>query len=122
MYLFQEDHDIAVDFDAEHNDEEGERDVGDDGDEGVVANGDEAGEDEAQGAGAADRVLPVDQVLHGRLGRGKVDHVAGEEMGGCCKTSWFPACSSSCSGCCGGWVDLLRFRAVEASEHASAGV
>ena len=34
LYLFQEDHGKAVDLDAEHNDEEGERDVGDDGDEG----------------------------------------------------------------------------------------
>ena len=110
IYLFQEHHGIAVDLDAEHDDEEGERDVGDNGDEGVVANGDEAGEDEAEGAGAAHRVLPVDQVLYNRLGRGKVDHGAGEEEGGCCKTSWFAACSSSsCSNSCRGWVDLLRF-------------
>ena len=99
MYLFQENHGIAVDFDAEHNDKEGERDVGDDGDEGEVANGDEAGEDEAEGACTAHWVLPVDQVLHNRLGRGEVDHGAAgvEKMGGCCKTSWFAACSSSSS-------------------------
>ena len=82
MYLFKEHHGIAVDFDSEHDDKEGEGDVRDDRDEGEVADGDEDGEDEAEGARAADRVLPVDQVLHNRLGRGKVDHGAAcEDMG-----------------------------------------
>ena len=104
LYLFQEDHGKAVDFDAKDNDEKGERDVGDNGDEGVVANGHEAGEDKPQGAGTAHRVLPVDQVLHNSLGSSKVDHGAGGEVGGSCKkTSWFAGCSS-CSSGCGGWM------------------
>ena len=93
LYLFQEDHGKAVDLDAEHDDEEGERDVGDDGDEGVVADGDEHRQHEAEGAGAAHRVLPVHQVLHDGLGGGKVDHGGGVEevAGGCCRTSWCAA-------------------------------
>ena len=67
--------------------EEGEGDVGDDGDEAEVADGDEAGEDEAEGAAAGHGVLPVHQVLGGRLHGGQVNHgggwMAGAESAAC---------------------------------------
>ena len=124
-HLFQEDHGKAVDLDAEHDDEEGERDVGDDGDEGVVADGDEHRQHEAEGAGAAHRVLPVHQVLHDGLGGGKVDHGGGEEevAGGCCRTSWCAAAAQRLPRLrwqAGRAVAGLDLQAVQASDHASA--
>ena len=125
FYLFQEDHGKAVDLDAEHDDEEGERDVGDDGDEGVVADGDEHRQHKAEGAGAAHRVLPVHQVLHDGLGGGKVDHGGGEEevAGGCCRTSWCAAAAQRLPRLrwqAGRAVAGLDLQAVQASDHASA--
>ena len=110
LYLFQEDHGKAVDLDAEHDDEEGERDVGDDGDEGVVADGDEHRQHEAEGAGAAHWVLPVHQVLHDGLGGGKVDHGGGEEevAGGCCRTSWCAAAAQRLPRLAGKLVELWQ--------------
>ena len=126
LYLFQEDHGKAVDLDAEHDDEEGERDVGDNGDEGVVADGDEHRQHKAEGAGAAHRVLPVHQVLHDGLGGGKVDHGGGgeEEVAGwCCRTSWCAAAAQRLPRLrwqAGRAVAGLDLQAVHASDHASA--
>ena len=82
-HLLHEDHGVAVDLDAEHEDEEGEGDVGGHRDEGVVADGHEDGEHEGERAAAGHGAVPVDQGAGSGLGAGEGDHGGGGgQLGG----------------------------------------